>query len=164
MKRREKKFSIGDVVEIDKWKALKNYYVPIEKGISKTRKEVHRINWGREEDPTRPREICLGIITGMKRFIEGEYYSPSSPIYSYDSYDRDYEPGGVVQDNIVTCWCVRTGYLNKELYFFEEDIQKVDPIHKHDIPMLDTGWTNAAREQMSRPSRDFERDEKGRFI
>ena len=160
---KKRKFQIGEVVEIDKWNAIKILYLPMDEGSRKKRKTCVRTNHGRENDPYCPKDIVVGVITGMKRFIEGEYFPPSKPgMSSYDP-DYDWEPGGVVQDKIVTCWCVRTGYLNKELYFFEEDITVVDPIYKHDIPMLDAGWNDRAREQMSRESKTWDRDEKGRF-
>lgn len=163
MRRKTPKFKIGEVVEIDKWKAIKIEYLPINGDVNQQRKTCVRSNYGREDDPYCPKDICFGLITGMKRFIEGKYYAPSKSGWSYDGPDYDYEPGGVIQENMVTCWCVRTGYLNKELYFFEEDIVEVDPIYRHDIPMLDTGWTKKAREQMRRESKEWDRDKKGRF-
>jgi len=160
---KKRRFEIGQVVEIDKWNAIRIEYIPYPDKKYRQRKTCVRINYGRENDPHCPKDVVVGVITGMKRFVEGEYFPSSGPTHSYDSYDYDYEPGGVHVERTLICWCVRTGYLNKELYFFEEDVTEVDPIYKHDIPMLDTGWPDRAREQMRRESKTWDRDEKGRF-
>jgi hypothetical protein len=156
---KERKFNIGDIVEVDKENRVEAFYTG-EKGDNRV---LLRHNHDRQNDLNVYKEITIGVITGLKRFVEGKYYPSSTSTPSYYSPDYDIEPGGVIHEKTITCWAVRTGYLNKEIYFFEEDITEVDPIHRHDIPTLDTGWTKKAREDMSRWSKGFGRDAKGRF-
>ncbi len=160
---KKRRFTIGDIIEVDKENRVEAFYMPLTEGASKEKRVLRRHNHDRQDDPHVYKEVVIGVITGLKRFVEGEYYAPSTSSPSYYNPDYDYEPGGVVHEKTVTCWAVRFGYLNKECYFFEEDLQEVDPIHKHDIPMLYVGWTDKARADMSRWSKDFKRDEKGRW-
>lgn len=158
---KKRRFTIGDIVEVDKEKRLVPRYIPVAEGASREKRVIQRYNQDSVHGNAY-KEIRLAVITGMKRFIEGEYY-PSNTFYDGYNGGMEVEPGGVIQENIVTCWAVRTGYLNRELYFFEEDLKEVDPIYRHDIPFLDTGWNDKARKDMSRWSKDFNRDERGRF-
>jgi hypothetical protein len=109
-------------------------------------------------------ELELAVITGMKQFWEGEY-TPGGGSGIWDNFEPS-EPY-TSQDKQVVVWCVRLGYRNKELYFFEEDIidATFDPSHAgKDIPYFwSGGWSKAMREKMSRESKDWPRDKKGRF-
>lgn len=152
---KKRRFTIGDIVEVDKEHRVVSRYV-------KDKKVMQRYNHGSVHGNAY-KEVVIGVITGLKRFIEGEYYPASKGGSFYWYEDAEYEPGGVIWEKTITCWGVRTGYLNKELYFFEKDIEEVDPIHHHDIPLLETGWNKKYREQMSRESKEWPRNEKGRF-
>jgi hypothetical protein len=112
-------------------------------------------------------------VTGVKVFHEGQYRSGnSSRSYSYFG-EYDYEPPYVSLDNVVSVWAVRLGYKNKEIYFFEEDLKPYGNTHKifeqyicfdlDNIPYFYSGWNDHYRKQMSRESKDWPRDSKGRW-
>ena len=115
----------------------------------------------------------LAIVTGVKEFREGKYHAGSTSGHGFlQNYD-DYEPAYTTTDNVVFAWAVRLGYKNKEIYFFEEDLKPYGNTHKifdqyicfdlDNIPFLYTGWSDYYRKQMSRESKDWPRDEKGRW-
>jgi hypothetical protein len=164
-------FKIGDVVKVDKNKRVDAFYEPIEKGAKREKRVMRRSNY-MITDPWK--DEVKGIITGMKRFLEGEYFAPSNARgLSYGGHYEDYEPGGIHHEKTVRLWCVRTGLYNKEIYFFPEDIvliekyQAIDFSHKkYPIPQVDNGWSSGCedyKKQMSRESKSWPRDEKGRF-
>lgn len=168
---RKLKFTIGQPVLVDLNQQAKA-------GYDGDKRRVRRqIEWdeGRKMHTNQPE---MGVITGMKQFWEGVYQSGSrAPHFGYGGHYEDYEPPYCSQDIEVLVWCVRLGYLNKELYFFEDDIKPNGEIHhffkQHlcfpmdlvwNIPKKWTGgWSQYWREKMSRESKDWPRDSKGRW-
>jgi hypothetical protein len=167
-KKRKTKFTIGDIVKVDLENRVVSRYIDHD---GKIQKVMQRFN----QDSifsTRYKEVVKAVVTGLKRFVEGEYYAPERSFYGYGSSYEEYDTGGVIHENTIQCWAVRTGYLNKEFYFFEKDIrmiQSVDQMYfvnddsRDEIPLLYTGWNDKYRKQMSRESKDWPRDERGRF-
>lgn len=186
-KKKEIKFRIGDKVEVD---ALRNsvmaIYVPKHKPSANGVKERDYRKLVRYcetvDDPegegagyTLPSEFKLGVITGIKILCEGWYYAAERTYnYSFMAPDDGPDPGGLEVEKIHYLWCVRFGYANKEHYFFEEDIKRFlnhssdylkRPMH---IPFKDTGWNSSlvkkCKEGMSRESKNWPRDSKGRWV
>lgn len=170
MKKRKTKFMIGQPVLVD----LNQRVVA---GYDGDKRRVRRqIEWnkGRRDYANQPER---GVITGMKQLWEGEYQAASQPGSSYFGYEHEYEQPYCSQDKEVLVWCVRLGYLNKELYFFEGDINVNGEIHEffkqhRCFPMstVDSipkkwvgGYTKQYIEMIRRESKDWPRDEKGRW-
>ena len=149
-------FKIGQLVKVNLNKQVKADY----EGNHRVVKRI--VEWRGYKGETD--DLVLARITGVKQFWEGEY----TPGYrgSWDHYESE-EPY-TSQDNQVVVWCVRLGYRNKELYYFEEDIHDAQetviyPKHGEEIPYVYSGWTDHSRKKMSRESKDWPRDKKGRW-
>lgn len=170
MKKRKLKFMIGQPVLVDLNKQAKAGYDGDKRRV---RREIEWKEWKRQfaDQPE------LGVITGMKQFWEGEYNAGQSAGSSYFGYEQEYEQAYTTQDKQVIVWCVRLGYLNKELYFFEEDIKPNGEIHEFfsqhrcfpmsTVDSIPKKWNGGVperyRKQLSRESKDWPRDEKGRW-
>ena len=110
-------------------------------------------------------DLVLARITGVKCFWEGKYNQGSRAIAGYGSHYEDYEQAYTTQDKQITVWGVRLGYKNKEIYFFPEDIQRLDFVAMgQDIPYFFCGpYSKDYRKKMSRESKDWPRDKHGKF-
>jgi hypothetical protein len=160
----KRKFRIGQVVEVNLNDRLKADY---------DRGEYRRVarvrDWHGHD--VESNELVLAIITGVKVFREGQYCAGDSNRSIYRP-DDDYDPPYLSVKENVTAWAVRLGYKNKEIYFFEEDIKSKE-VHyffdqyicfpKEDIPYFYNSWNDRYRQQMSRESKDWPRDAKGRW-
>jgi hypothetical protein len=167
------KYRIGDAVKID----LMNEVFPVYEDVKeKTYRKLVRSKDNYNFSGSKEKEdIRTGQITGIKTFYEGfvdkaEITTMSSNYY-YEDYD--YDPGGIKVEKTIYLWCVRSGYLNKEHYFFEEDIKrflnppKIILTRPMFIPFKDTGWNTyngeKVKKMMSEESKFWPRDKKGRF-
>ena len=161
----KRKFRIGQTVRVNL-----NHRLKVDYDEHNYRRIKRSLEWG---IVTETNDLVLAVITGVKLFQEGRYYAGSSGGV-FEPYD--YEPGYLEVKQSIDAWGVRTGYKNKEIYFFEEDITKVDDKFTTDnfgnkvmledrlnIPYLYTGWTSHARKRLSEDSKTFPRDSKGRW-
>ena len=161
----KRKFRIGQPVKVNL-----NHRVKVDYDHKNYRRVKRTLEWGYKTDTD---NLVLAIVTGVKTFKEGQYYKGSDSVFSYGSSYEDYEPAYLAAQNIVNVWAVRTGYRNKEIYFFEEDLKPYGNTHKifdqyicfdlDNIPFFYSGWNAYYRKQMSRESKDWPRDEKGRW-
>lgn len=94
----------------------------------------------------------LGKITGATWKSEGEIKS-----------GYDYEPAYLIVDKKVFVWTYRIGLLNKERYALEKDIELVED-HPEKLPRLYCGYSDEYKKNLSKESKKWPRDEKGRFI
>ena len=152
-------FKIGQLVEVNLNNQAEAHYE--KEGKRRVKKKIDWLGYKFETS-----EMTLARITGVKQLWEGQYERGSSgPMYGYGGHYEDYEEPYCSQDTEVIVWCVRLGYRNKELYFFAEDIKRLDFIGMgDDIPYFwNGGWSKEIRAKMSRESKDWPRDEKGRW-
>lgn len=105
-------------------------------------------------------EYVDGKITGMKTFQEGQIRG-GYKYHNYYDFEPEYSTPYLDVKDTIKVWGVRLGYINRELYFFEEDIIKIDD---RDIPYKYVRWTDEEKEWMSKESKHWPRDEKGRFV
>jgi hypothetical protein len=163
----KRKFKIGQLVKVNlNQQAIADY----DEGDRKVMRKVDWEGYKKEQD-----DLVLAKITGVKTFQTGTYHAGSRGGYEYEA-----EPAYFTPDKNVNVWAVRLGYRNKELYFFEADITPFD--HKGieivtfkqikdsasndslDIPWFwNGGFPDNYRKQMSRESKDWPRDERGRW-
>jgi hypothetical protein len=175
--KKELKFRIGDRVKIDMRKEIRVVYE--DKINSSGKEQQYKTLMTAEEELEKctlspmPEDKRRAVITGMKIFCEGWHYASYQSSPSYFDPVGDYEPGGIDVQKVHYLWCVRFGYVNKEHYFRGEDILRIldsvgsvynRPMY---IPFKDTGWNtstaNRYRKQMSRESKSWPRDSKGRW-
>lgn len=168
----KRKFRIGQPVKVNLNHRVKMDY---EDG-GKYRRAKRAIDWGVH---TETNDLVLAIVTGAKLYQEGDYHAGSTgPVYSYSSDYPEYEPGYLSFKNSVEVWAVRTGYRNKEIYFFEGDLKvtesqvMMDQVYKSDpyvcfpasnIPFFWSGWNSEYKKKMSKESKDWPRDSKGKW-
>jgi hypothetical protein len=164
----KRKFRIGQPVKVNLNHQVKADY---EDG-GRYRRVKRAIDWGIKKETD---ELVLAIVTGAKSFQEGVYHAGgrSSIFSSYGGHYEDYDPPYLTVKESVTVWAVRIGYRNKEIYFFEEDLKPYGNTHKifeqyicfdlDNIPFFWCGWNERYRKQMSRESKDWHRDERGRW-
>lgn len=171
MPKRKLKFRIGDTVEVDMRKEASVYYQARKDSNGRMRdyKTLIKAEELLAEQTLSPMisDVRKAVVTGMKMYCNGWFYPPGKFVgFSNMHPDEDPDPGGIDVQETVFLWCVRFGYMNKEHYFFEEDIIKV-PGKGVFIPFKDTGWNSSladkGREAMSRESKEWPRDSKGRF-
>ena len=161
----KRKFRIGQPVEVNL-----NHRVIVDYEDGKHRRVRRAIDWGVH---TETNDLVLAVVTGSKLFQEGEYHQGSTgPVYGYSSDYAEYEPAYLKFTENVEVWGVRIGYRNKEIYFFEEDLKITESLKMFEqyicfptsnIPFL---WRRGPRldgEQMSRESKDWPRDSKGKW-
>ena len=150
----KRKFRIGQPVEVNL-----NHRVIVDYEDGKHRRVRRAIDWGVH---TETNDLVLAVVTGSKLFQEGEYHQGSTgPVYGYGSDYAEYEPAYLKFTENVEVWGVRIGYRNKEIYFFEEDLKITES--QENIPFFWSGWNSHYREQMSRESKDWPRDSKGKW-
>lgn len=114
------------------------------------------------------------VITGMKRFQEGEVFSSASGrSYSYDGDEDYYIPGGINVIKTVILWEFRRGLINKPEYAFEEDIEEINTqfgkakvrlYFPYFYPGQQPEWNDRLREEYSKAAKGQPRDKRGRFI
>jgi hypothetical protein len=160
----KRKFKIGQLVKVN----VNNRVEPVykEDRIRLVLRQTEIYGYNKEPDT-----LQLARITGVKLFQEGKYQAGSTIFRGYGSSYEDYDPAYLESSNTVTVWAVRLGYRNKEIYFFEEDIIPIDIFIpsvpgeiKEDIPYFWAGgYSKAYREKLSRESKEWPRDEKGRW-
>ena len=166
----KRKFRIGQPVLVNL-----NHRVKVDYELSKNRRVKRAEDWGIH---TETNDLVLAIVTGAKLFQEGEYHAGNSAPTGYGSMYGDYEPAYLSFDKNVEVWGVRTGYRNKEIYFFEGDLKvtesqvMMDQVYKSDpyvcfpasnIPFFWSGWTKHYQDKMSKESKDWPRDSKGKW-
>jgi len=161
----KRKFRIGQPVRVNL-----NYRIKVDYDQNYYRRVKRTLEWGIK---TETNDLVLAIVTGVKTFQEGQYHKGSSSVFGYGGSYDDYEPAYLVPEKIVDVWAVRTGYKNKEIYFFEEDLVVTESLKMFDqwmcfptkdIPYFYSGWNDNYRKQMSRESKDWPRDSKGRWV
>jgi len=163
----KRKFRIGQPVKVNLNHRVKSDY---EDG-GRYKRIKRAIDWGIH---TETNDLVLAIVTGAKLFQEGKYNAGSTgPVYGYGSDYPEYEPAYLSFDKSVEVWAVRIGYRNKEIYFFAEDLKPYGNTHKifeqyicfdlDNIPYFWSGWNERNRKDMSRESKDWPRDSKGRW-
>lgn len=163
----KRKFRIGQPVEVNL-----NHQVAVDyEDGGRYRKVKRAIDWGIKKETNDP---VLAIVTGAKLFQEGTYHAGggSSRFSNYGGHYEDYEPAYLSFDRNVEVWAVRTGYRNKEIYFFEQDLKITESLKMFDqwmcfptsdIPFFYSGWTEHFKKKVSKESKDWARDEKGRW-
>jgi hypothetical protein len=151
----KRKFRIGQPVEVNL-----NHRVIADYELSKYRRVKRAEDWGIH---TETNDLVLAIVTGAKLFQEGDYQAGSTgPVYRMDY--AEYEPAYLKFTESVEVWAVRIGYRNKEIYFFEADLKVIEfEEWTSNIPYFWSGWTDRYREQMSRESKDWPRDDGGKW-
>ena len=97
-----------------------------------------------------------GIIVGCKFIAEGKYVKDGYKSY----YDEPFHHFLKVENKVLV-YKIVTGYLNKPTFIM---IDSVRILPTPDIPLLDIGWDDKARKLASEESKNWERDEKGRWI
>jgi len=162
----KRKFRIGQPVEVN----LNHQVVVDYEDGGRYRKVKRAIDWGIKKETN---DLVLAIVTGAKLFREGTYHAGGTSSHGFISNYDDYEPAYLSFDRNVEVWAVRLGYKNKEIYFFEEDLKPYGNTHKifeqyvcfdlDNIPYFYSGWNDNYRKQMSRESKDWPRDSKGRW-
>lgn len=159
----KRKFRIGQPVKVN----LNHRVVVDYENSGRDRRVKRAIDWGIK---TETNDLVLAIVTGSKLFQEGRYHTGGRRGYGLDYYES--EPPYLSFKNNVEVWAVRLGYRNKEKYFFEEDMKITESLKMFnqwmcfpttDIPFFYSGWTDHAREQMKRESKEWARDSKGRW-
>lgn len=152
------KFTIGQLVKVN----LNNRVDPVysEEQLRLVLRQTEIYGYKKETD-----ELHLARITGVKLFQEGKYIAGSSVFRGYGSSYEDYDTAYLEHGNTVTTYAVRLGYRNKEIYFFEEDIIRLRCLEERgEIPYFwNGGCPESYRKQLSRESKTWPRDEKGRF-
>jgi len=121
-------------------------------------------------------ELLLARITGAKRYWEGKYTAGSKMTTGiWDNFEFEPEGAYTTQDKQITVWGVRLGYVNKEIYFFAEDIvsagvsvsvfkQEVFYPDNKDIPYFwNGGWSEHMKAKLGKESKTWPRDKKGRW-
>ncbi len=104
-------------------------------------------------------------ITGATRRQEGKIHYHKYNHSYISEFDGGYEPGYLDVKNTVFVWKVRRGMTNKEIEVFEKDMNYMMNYAFFKLPLrFNSEWTKEAREEMSKISKDFPRDEKGRWI
>jgi hypothetical protein len=154
----KRKFRIGQPVEVNL-----NHRVIADYELSKYRRVKRAEDW---DIHTETNDLVLAVVTGSKLFQEGEYNagSPGRGVMGYGGHYEDYDPAYLSFDKTVEVWAVRIGYRNKEIYFFEADLKVIEfEEWTSNIPYFWSGWTDRYREQMSRESKDWPRDDGGKW-
>lgn len=161
----KRKFRIGQPVRVNL-----NYRVKVDYDQKEYRRVKRTLEWGIK---TETNDLVLAIVTGVKTFQEGQYHKGSSSVFGYGGSYDDYEPAYLVPEKIVDVWAVRTGYKNKEIYFFEKDLTPYGNTHQifdqyicfdmDNIPYFYSGWNDYYRKKLSREAKDWPRDKKGRW-
>jgi hypothetical protein len=154
-------FTIGQLVEVNL-----NHQAVADYDEKNYRRVKRQIDWG---DKRHTDDLVLAKITGVKIFQEGQY----TAAYTSSGFlePPDNEQAYTTNDRSIRTWAVRLGYKNKELYFFKEDISVVHVgeivvFPRKDlknIPYFYSGWTGHYRKKLSRESKDWARDKKGRW-
>lgn len=161
----KRKFRIGQPVKVNLNHRVKADY---EDG-GKYRRIKRAIDWGIH---TETNDLVLAVVIGAKLFKEGNYNAGSEGGYGLiDPYD--YEPAYLTVKEVVSVWGVRVGYRNKEIYFFEKDLKPYGNTHQIfdqyicfdmiNIPFFWSGLTDYYRKRMSVESKDWPRDDKGKW-
>ena len=160
----KRKFKIGQVVEVNlNYRVIANYT----KGGKRV--VMRKTDWEGYNSETN--DLVLAKVTGVKTFQLGQHHAGSSWGYEYEA-----EPAYLAVSGQVDVWAVRLGYKNKEIYFFEKDIV-VTPANELvlfgemvcvkvnlDIPYFwNGGWSEELKKRMSRESKDWPRDKRGRW-
>lgn len=153
------KFKIGQLVKVNLNNQLKPKYLKNRRKILKVR-DIYDRNFYMDTK-------VLARVTGIKLFQEGVYRSEVR-YYDYTGYN-DYSPTYLDVDNTVIVYAIKLGYLNKEIFFNENDMEIVYEdlfFNKNakDIPYKYNYWSEHDRKELSRLSKCFDRDEKGRFV
>jgi len=148
----KRKFRIGQPVMVNL-----NHQVLADYDSENYRRVKRSVDWHGHNIETNER--VLAIITGVKLFQEG-YYNKGTSRGIFNPEDEYEAPYLSVHESITT-WAVRLGYRNKEIYFFEKDMETIKS--SSNIPYLYTGWNDHYKEKMSKESKDWPRDAKGRW-
>ena len=112
-------------------------------------------------------EGVIGQIVGARRKMFGELKGGST-LNSYTGAE-DYTDGYLEVQNSVIVWLVRPGYLNKPIEAVEEDIERPGEWISDELPWFSSSFDTSEerrekiRKEMSKDSKDWPRDEKGRF-
>ena len=160
----KRKFRIGQPVQVNlNHRAIADY-----EDEGKIRRVRRAEDWGIH---TETNDLVLAVVTGSKLFQEGEYHAGNNAPTGYGSSYDDYEPAYLSFTRNVQVWGVRTGYRNKEIYFFEGDLQVTESLKclfdgifpTVNIPFFWSGWNSENRKKVSRESKDWPRNSKGKW-
>ena len=161
----KRKFRIGQPVQVN----LNHRVIVDYEDEGKARRVRRAEEWGIH---TETNDLVLAVVTGAKIFQEGEYHQGSTgPVYGYGSDYSEYEPAYLKFHNTVEVWAVRIGYRNKEIYFYGEDLKVTESLKclfdgifpTINIPFFWSGWNSENRKKVSRESKDWPRDSKGKW-
>lgn len=115
-------------------------------------------------------EPVFGRVVGLTRIQLGEYKEGGEYAPSIVSPEPDYEPPYLDIKKQETVWLVRFGMLNRPVKVLDEDIQgPLDPMQHRDfvMPLMYQkrhNWPQEFRDDLSRQSKDWPRDERGRWV
>jgi len=137
--KKERKYKIGQAVEV----LAEAVFTEDEKDNRVVRRKIH----------SKPR---YGQVTGAGFRFTGRV-----------KHSEGYDQGYLIIDKKHIVWKVRYGVTNKEVDVFEEDMNLAFARAGEVIPWRWTNpfpWSSKARQDLSRWSRDFPRDKRGRWI
>jgi hypothetical protein len=144
-------YQIGDWVEV---KSRVEFYYDKDR-MRKTREAPYDEPW-------------KGQVVGVATRMLGQYYPPEtsySPSYDSMTDYGEYEPAYLTWEKTVRVWLVRRGMINLPVEVSSQGLEITTP--EEQLPWM---WTNPLRctkeyrSMLSRESRDWPRDEKGRWI
>jgi len=99
----------------------------------------------------RTEKLQRGKITGIKKMFTGKV--------NYDFEDRCFE-----QNECIAVWEIRAGLLNKPIYALDKDVIKCE--RHQPFPLLAANsykWSEQDKRNLSEDSKNWPRDEKGRW-
>jgi len=96
--------------------------------------------------------VVTGMTYKLEGVVKGGYYGDDPPWFQSHGGKKVY--------------CVRRGMMNKEIHVFPEDLKLLlscDHGEKFPMKRTDVKWTDEDRKFLSEESKNWERDEKGRW-
>lgn len=142
-------FNLGDVVIVDYRNRVETIYEEYKRILYKPASEVSKF----EEVDERK-----GMIVGARHVQEGDW---NKGVYDYE--DGYTSPPYLSDIKTKLVYLIRFGLTNKEVMFLEEDIELIGTNYWYDFPTRFVKITEKEREFMSKASKSYPRDSKGRF-
>lgn len=144
------KFNLGDVVIVDYRNRVETIYEEYKRVLYKPASEVSKF----EEVDERK-----GMIVGARYIQEGYWHRGR-----YDEEGGWSDPPHLTNIKTKLVYLIRFGLTNKEVMFLEEDIiEEPFTVNWTAFPTRFVKITKEERESMSKASKSYPRDEKGRW-